>query len=212
MIHPSDERLRAAYSAVLETRAPRTRESCASPEALLDVVDRRGSEETRLATLDHVMSCATCRRELDLVRAAAAASEGTLSRRHISRGFPTRWMAIAATVVIVAGIGLVYRLQDREAPFVPRGGEAMSLHGATRTSTGDARLAWRPALGATGYDVTILDESGRELVNRRIADTTVVVADSLVAGSTGFVVSVTAVLSDGTMEGPVSSRVAVPPR
>jgi hypothetical protein len=86
------------------------------------------------------------------------------------------------------------------------------LHAATRTSSGDARLAWRPASNAAGYDVTILDDSGRELVNRRVTDTTVVVADTLLAGSTGLVVSVTAVKKDGTMEGPVSARVSVPGR
>jgi hypothetical protein len=207
-----DARLRAAFRAVADTRPVSERVSCPAPELLLELVERRGAEEARLETLDHVMSCGACRREVDLLRTAVSAAEETMPQQRRATTFPTRWMAIAATVVVAAGIGLVWQLRDREAPFVMRGGGQLALHEATRTTTGDALVAWRPATGARSYDVTVLDETGVELANRRVSDTTLVLADSLVGGRRGLVVSVTAALGDGSTEGPVSGRITVPAR
>ena len=68
-----DELLRTAYAVHLRRDADRVEASvCPSPEALLALVRREGAEADRLAVLDHVMSCAHCRAEFDLLRAVLA--------------------------------------------------------------------------------------------------------------------------------------------
>ena len=64
-----DKQLRELYDRMLEARAAGGRASCVSPERMLAVIRRAGSEEDRLSTLDHVMSCGECAREFELVRA-----------------------------------------------------------------------------------------------------------------------------------------------
>jgi hypothetical protein len=82
-----DKQLRDLYDRILEARAAGGRASCASPERMLAVVRRAGSEEDRLSTLDHVMSCGDCAREFELVRAIEevgtdpVASERAAARR-----------------------------------------------------------------------------------------------------------------------------------
>jgi hypothetical protein len=43
-------------------------------ERLLTLVERSGSEEARLALLDHVMACPHCHAEFELLRAAHRAT------------------------------------------------------------------------------------------------------------------------------------------
>ena len=50
------------------------REGCPAVERLLALVDRSGTEEARLALLDHVMACPHCHAEFELLRAAPRAS------------------------------------------------------------------------------------------------------------------------------------------
>jgi hypothetical protein len=50
------------------------REGCPDVERLLALVERSGSEEARLALLDHVMACPHCHAEFELLRATHRAS------------------------------------------------------------------------------------------------------------------------------------------
>jgi hypothetical protein len=56
---------------MLALRAETTpgREACPEVERLLALVERSGSEEARLALLDHVMACPHCHAEFELLRA-----------------------------------------------------------------------------------------------------------------------------------------------
>jgi hypothetical protein len=50
------------------------RERCPELDRLLALVERSGSEEGRLAVLDHVMACPHCHAEFELLRAAHRAT------------------------------------------------------------------------------------------------------------------------------------------
>ena len=62
------ERLQALYQRAMASGTT-SRGEHATPEALLAVVERRGSDDDRLLTMDHVMGCASCREGFDLLRA-----------------------------------------------------------------------------------------------------------------------------------------------
>jgi hypothetical protein len=70
------ERLRQSYDMMLAIRAEAAlgREGCPDVERFLALVERSGSEEARLALLDHVMACPHCHAEFELLRATHRAS------------------------------------------------------------------------------------------------------------------------------------------
>ena len=72
----SERRLRQSYDMMLALRAEAVagREGCPEVERLLTLVERSGSEEARLALLDHVMACPHCHAEFELLRAAHRAT------------------------------------------------------------------------------------------------------------------------------------------
>ncbi len=72
----SDERLRTTYDRMLMFRAETSsdRTACPPVERLGALVRREEDEESRLALLDHVMSCPFCQAEFELLRVAARAS------------------------------------------------------------------------------------------------------------------------------------------
>lgn len=200
---PGEERLRDAYA--LLVRAPRDRAACPAPNALLAVVERQGREDERLATLHHVASCAACRRELDLLRAAARAARATSLARGGRFASWTRPIALAATVMVAAGVAMWVGGRGAERAGVMRGGEALALYPARRADPGGEMLSWRPAPGAMRYELTLIDGDGRELLRRVVPDTASVVADSIVRDARDVVVSVSAVLEDGSSLGPSSA-------
>ncbi len=72
----SDSRLRKSYDRLLAIQAQLgdTRLGCPSVEAIAALLAREGDEEARLALLDHVMGCAFCQPEFEMLRAAQRAS------------------------------------------------------------------------------------------------------------------------------------------
>ena len=201
----TDGRLREAYDQVMREREPADRAACPAPEALLAVVERTSPEEARLRVLDHVMGCRACRGELDLLRATIAAVRTTAgSTRWWSRP-AVRYGALAASLLLAAGIGIRGRLADEDVAPTMRGEQPFALHEARRTGTGTTVLSWRPASGATHYELTVLDAAGEAVVQMRVPDTTFVLADSLARGGGEMVWSVSAVLGDGSTVGPLSA-------
>lgn len=201
-----DQRLRDAYARL--TRTPHDRASCPAPDVLLAVVERHGSEARRLATMRHVASCTSCRRDIDLLRTAAQAARATEPGHGARLATWSRPIALAATLLIAAGIGAYVRARHLTPAPVMRGGEALAFHPARRVGAGGALLSWRPALGAMRYDLTLIDGDGRELLRHALPDTASIVADSLVRDARDVVVSVSAVLRDGSSLGPSSAPLA----
>jgi hypothetical protein len=208
-MQPNDERLRLAYSASLEARAATG--SHPEPEAFVAVIERSGSEAVRLDVLDHVMSCSACRHELDLIRASLTAA-GLPKHRTWFRSPSIGLMALAAMLLIVAGVRLFMASTDIEAGPRLRGGSAASTYPSRWLPSGDAGLAWRPVDDAASYRLEVIDEAGAAVVDSTVRDTSFVVSEALVRNRRGLSWSVTATLGDGSSLPSLPVRLVPPAR
>jgi hypothetical protein len=207
----NDDRLRLAYTESLTTRRlPAT--SHPEPETLVAVAERSGTEAVRLEVLDHVMACAACRQELDLIRASLAAA-GMPRQRTWFRSPSVGLMALAATLLVVAGVEL-FTTSGTDVDVGPRlrGGSSTATHPVQWRSSGDATLAWRPVADAASYRLEVIDETGAAVVDSTMRDTSFVLADSLVRNRRGLSWSVTTTLGDGSTVSSLPSRLVPPTR
>lgn len=170
----TDEQLRELYSGSLARGGGRGRQRCVSPEAMLAVLRREGTEEQRLETLDHVMACAACRGEMDLLRSIEQAGAETeragaeTGRAGVVLRLPRRaWralvpLALAASVLLAVGIG--QRFGRSEAPDeVLRGAaDPVSLVAPPPevAAGGPVTFTWQPVPGARSYRLEVLDAQG----------------------------------------------------
>ena len=170
-------RLRRLYSGRVAARGVGT--GCVTPEAILAVIQREGGEEERLGTLEHVMSCASCHREYEWLKAVDEAG-GETAGSGAARGRPS-WLraaplALAASLVLAAGTAL---LMTRRGSDVERGeGGSIELL-APRGSEAAGRpvtFAWRSVAGASGYVLEVQRGDGSVAFSDTTADTTVSVA------------------------------------
>lgn len=164
----SDERLRQLYATALGGRPTPAGANHPSPESIATLVRREGPEEARLATLDHVMSCAECRREFDLLRTIERAGAGTGTRR--------TWFvpaALAASVLLAVGIGR--QVLRPPAEDTSRGGEsgavALVQPGAEARAGQPLVFAWHPVPGASRYELELLDAGGDVAASASTTDT-----------------------------------------
>ena len=205
----NDERLRLAYGASLEARAGTG--SHPEPEAMVAVIERSGSEAVRLDVLEHVMSCSACRHELDLMRASLTAAG--LPKQHTWFRSPSiGLMAIAAMLLLVAGVRLFMASTDIEAGPRLRGGSAVSTYRPRWLPSGDAGLAWRPVDDAAGYRLEVIDEAGTAVVDSTVRDTSFVLSEARVRNRRGLSWSVMATLGDGSSVSSLPIRLVPPAR
>jgi hypothetical protein len=137
-----------------------------SPEALLALVEGRGSEAERLRTLDHVMQSEDARRELELLRSAVVAARPR--RRSVSPA----WLAAASLVVIVVGSAVVWRAVRPENTF--RGDAESVMLAAPNdapTVSGPLVFAWRRVPGAVSYEIELVEASGSLVQMATVTDT-----------------------------------------
>jgi len=195
----TDARLRELYARTTASVAKRDTDTHADPEALLALVRREGPEEERLALLDHVMACDSCRGELELLRAveqAGGSSSGTIpfpmrggaAAADDARHRPlSRWrgfvpVAAAASLLLAVGIGVgVQRGGDREPADVMRGAAdevALVAPAAELRAGGPVTFAWRPVPGARRYELEVVDAGGTAVFSTRTTDTLVVLNDA----------------------------------
>jgi hypothetical protein len=174
----NEERLREIYAGALASRGAKAGRTaaCPLPEAVLALVRREGSEEERLATLDHVMSCADCRSEFDLLRSIelAGAEAGATAR-------PGRrsWLvpaALAASVLLAVGIGRLALPTAPEGEVVRSGSDAgvTLVAPPPESPAGSAMLfAWHPIPGAVRYRLEVLTSDGEVALEAETADTAI---------------------------------------
>jgi hypothetical protein len=170
----SDERLRELYASAVRGRSAAAAGEHSAPEALAALVSREGAEEARLATLDHVMGCAECRRDFDLLRALerAGVENGAAGKRTGRRSWfaPT---ALAASLVLAVGLGRLWMTTEDDTT---RGGDdsaVVLVAPATEAPAGDAvRFAWRAVSGASRYELELLDAGGSVAASAATTDTT----------------------------------------
>jgi hypothetical protein len=178
-------RLQELYARALAQRGkPAT--ACVSPEDLLALVRREGPEEHRLSVLDHVMSCNQCHREFDLLRALEAAGAGTgrASAISITRRL-TPW-ALAASLLLVVGVGLVLRDRAQSGDIVRGGSHGLVLLAPPSEVPAGRPITfiWQSVGGAQRYRLEILGPDGAMVFSQLTADTSVILSgDHLRPGS-----------------------------
>jgi hypothetical protein len=172
----NDQQLRQIYGDIMMARGRSGHSACPEPEAILALVRREGPEETRLATLDHVMSCADCRSEFDLLRSIelAGAEAGAAARPG------RRWLAplaLAASVLFALVIGRYALPGAPESDVVRSGadGGVTLLAPPPAASTGSPLLfAWHPIAGASRYRLEVMNAAGEVVLEAETADTAIV--------------------------------------
>ena len=170
----SDERLRELYTAAVAGR-PAGAEAHPAPEAIAALARREGSEEARLATLDHVMGCDDCRRDFDLLRTLerAGAQSGVAARPAARRA----WFmpaALAASLLLAVGIGrqvLRSGTDDTTRGDGESGAIVLVQPGAEMPAGQSLTFAWRPVPGASRYELELLDAGGAVAASAATSDT-----------------------------------------
>ena len=187
----TDAQLRDIYTRTLTSR-DMSRATCPTPEAIEALVARTGSEESRLATLDHVMSCAACKQEFELLRAIHAADRVNTGAVLRPRRVMTPWLAAAVVLIAVGGLTITLA-RTRPGSNPERGSSSadIALVGAL-----NGTLVWRAIPDAVRYDVEIVDASGATIFHARVADTTAALPATLPSGSLNWWVRAT--LRDGS--------------
>lgn len=163
----NDDRLRALYAGAM-ARMP-IPEEVVSLDAMMDVLERRGSESERSRTLKRILRDPRAREEFELLRVVVQA------------GAPPRasWKTavfwrVAAAAVIMAGTALIFSLTHEPAEPM-RGGEATVT---TVQPADDAILTtpplfvWQRVTGAVDYRLEVVDSSGAVVFEEQVGDTT----------------------------------------
>jgi hypothetical protein len=182
----TDDRLRELYQHALASRSAATRGECPAPERLQALARREGSEEERLRTLDHAMSCGDCMRELELLRVIEKAGARMTGGRAAQQRSLASWrravpLALAASLVLAVGLVVRGRSDDGAPGERMRGADdTLVLHTPRDIAIAPSDslvVAWRPVTGATRFTVEVLDEAGRAVLAQSTADTTLVIRD-----------------------------------
>jgi len=172
-------RLRRLYSRRVAGRAGEGG-SHVSPEAILAVIQKEGPEEERLATLEHVMSCAACHRDYEWLTAVDEAATEHEAGSQIRRPWWTRAapLAVAASLLLVAGTVLIVR---RPATVeVERGRMDDVLLVSPPPDmwvSGPLTFVWRPLAGASRYMLEVQRRDGAVVFSDTTSDTTLTIPD-----------------------------------
>lgn len=173
----NDDRLRQAYDALLGERTRRPNESDVSLETMCDVLARRGSEESRLATIDRIMGHQALAEEFDILRAAHEASQGT-TRRMLS-AWP---LGIAAALIAAVGLGTWWTSAADESTDPVRGSRVeMTLVAPAESALADSARSflWVGNAAATQYLFELNTATGDPLFAASTADTSLALPDSV---------------------------------
>ena len=189
-------------------RETRGRDGCVSLEALLAVVEKRGTENERLRAINHAMACAECAEELELLRATRVVRD----RARV----PNIAFALAASVLLAAGLGyytLGRRQAERPNDDLTRGtaGE-VHLVSPSANATAIDTLVWHAVTGATSYRLELRSDDGQLLTRGTTTDTTFAVPDGARVTRRSVVYwTVSARLTDGTEVRSAAQRVRLTP-
>ncbi len=193
MTEIDENRLRSLYAPIAQAK-PASRDRCPSENELLALVRREGSEENRLEVLDHVMACAPCRRDFDLLRSVELAGQ-QLVREQTSKSVPkqanggwtsSKWAmsvsALVACAVLAVGVRS-YTVSSRPSDVVVRGtSDPVTLIAPTDGQTADMKapvsFVWHAVPRAIEYELELLDSTGLIVFTMKTSDTTAVFADA----------------------------------
>jgi hypothetical protein len=173
----NEQRLREIYAGAMASRSAKAGRgsACPLPEAVLALIRREGSEDARLATLDHVMSCADCRSEFDLLRSIELAGAQAAGSRPGRRG----WLmpaALAASLLFAVVIGRLALPTAPDTDVVRSGPErGVTLVAPPPESPAGSPIlfAWHPIPGAARYRLEVLTSGGEVALEAETADTAI---------------------------------------
>ena len=174
----NEERLREIYAVAMASRGAKSSRTadCPLPEAVLALIRREGSEDARLATLDHVMSCADCRSEFDLLRSIELAGTETGAQARPGRRSWLVSAALAASVLLAVVIGRLALPTAPDSDVVRSGadGGVTLLAPPPESPAGTAMLfAWHPVPGAPRYQLEVLTSDGEVALEAETPDTAI---------------------------------------
>ena len=176
----SDAALRDAYARAVSQRADPGRASCPAPEALQALVRAEGAESERIALLDHVLTCARCRGEFELLRAIEQAG-GQQARASTWRQ-PRSWIAVAlaASLLLAIGIGTGRHFVDGDLPDDTfRGAADVTLvvpqDAAAAPRSAPLTLAWHRIAGVDRYALELLTADGSVALAQETSDTSITI-------------------------------------
>jgi hypothetical protein len=164
----------------------------------LALAQRQGTEEARLATLDHAMACGACRKDLELLRSVVQA-EGTTARRGLAWWGAPQLVAAAVLLVAAGTVGGILLRQSDEARFrAPPEVVLISPMGDV-PATGPVELTWRAVPASVRYDLDVLTADGDSVFVAQVTDTSIAIriGGRLVPGGE-YVWTVRALRMDGS--------------
>jgi hypothetical protein len=172
------ERLGQLYRRRVVARGAPDAATCVSPEAILAVVRREGSEDERLTTLEHVMSCSACHREyewLSAVDRAAIESGGVPAGAVRGAWWRARPLALAASLLLAVGLGLLVSRVLSKGPELERGGAGdivLVSPPPDAAPAGPITFAWHALPEASGYVLEVQRPDGSVAFTDTTTDTT----------------------------------------
>jgi hypothetical protein len=182
----ADPDLAAVYASLLRGRT-NVRADCPPLEAVQALAVTDGHDPSRLEQLDHVMSCASCMGEYEMLRAVRVAGnppKATVARR---RAIVLPAVGLLAASLLVFAVA--QRDNDADTELVRGRTDAVELvaPAAVASRADSLRLAWRAVPQASAYDVELLTPDGTVLFTTTTPDTALQVAPDVVPSDVSVV-------------------------
>jgi hypothetical protein len=211
MTNLSDGEMRRTYQALLRQRQGNRSHAMVPLERIVDLVEGRGDDTERLATLDAVMADEESAKEFELLRSLATNQRVTRSS-WTRRAYVVVSLAAAAMLLVVV-IPTLRSAQNSVGEDPTRTGAqaAVLLRPATEASPLTSRkFEWRSVGGARSYVVEILTAAGTAVFTTRTTDTTITLpADVRIEPGVEHRWWVTSELADGTQRRSAFRRLIV---
>ena len=177
----SDEALRDVYARIMRERDAAGRTNAVPIEAMQALLEKRGSDEERVRTLDAIMRDQDARADFEILRSAYEAAPPARASSMSSS------YALAAALVLMIGAGFWFRSRSPQ-PDTARGSstpEVMVVSpGESIASSAPVRFVWRARPDAKLYSLQVVDTDGGVAYTALTPDTVAILPDSvrLVAG------------------------------
>ncbi|HMS03974.1 MAG TPA: hypothetical protein PKE51_13415 [Gemmatimonadaceae bacterium] len=182
----ADPDLASVYASLLRGRT-NARADCPPLEAVQALAATDGHDPSRLEQLDHVMSCASCMGEYEMLRAVRVAGEtpqATATRRS-----PLVLPAIGLLAASLLVFSVSRREPDADTDRVRGRTDAVEFVTPTTVVSriDSLRLTWHAVPQASAYEVELLTPDGAVLFTTTTPDTTLRVAPDVVPANVSVV-------------------------
>ena len=169
-----DETLREAYARIIRERDASGRAGAVPVEQMQALLERRGSEEERVRTLDAIMRDPEMRADYEILRAAYDAAPARAG------SFPVPYVVAAALVVMVgASFWLRSHAPARDVVRGPVPTVSLVAPGPTAQTGAPLRFTWHRARDTRAYSLQVVDSDGNVAYSAITADTLATVPDGV---------------------------------